>query len=61
MSFDLGYKPEVYYYDFYRVPKFSLITEIPLCIYKKASVSCVYSVHSSICSGMTRLCTRLES
>jgi hypothetical protein len=34
-SLDLGYMPEVYYYDFYRVPKSSLITEILKYIYKK--------------------------
>jgi hypothetical protein len=35
MSLDLRYMPEVYYYDFYHVPKSSLITEIPKYIYKK--------------------------
>jgi hypothetical protein len=37
MSLDLGYMPEVYYYNFYRVPKPSLITEILKYIYKSLS------------------------
>jgi hypothetical protein len=44
--------PEVYYYDFYRVPKSSLITEILKYIYKKPQFHMCYE-------SMTRL-ARLE-
>jgi hypothetical protein len=49
MSLDLGYMPEVYYYDFYHVPKFSLITEIPKYIYKSFSFMCLPSSYYHTC------------
>jgi hypothetical protein len=41
--------PEVYYYDFYRVPKPSLITEIPKYIYKSLSFTCLPSSYYHTC------------
>jgi hypothetical protein len=49
MSLDLGYMPEVYYYDFYRVPKPSLITEILKYIYKSLSFTCLPSSYYHTC------------
>jgi hypothetical protein len=46
---DLGHMPEVYYYDFYRVLKFSLITEIPKYIYKSFSFTCLPSLYYHTC------------
>jgi hypothetical protein len=49
-SLDLGYMPEVYYYNFYRVPKSSLITEIPKYIYKNLSFTCLPSSYYHTCT-----------